>query len=227
MNPENTSLPFPPHVPPAAPEGMKWEYVGTNYHVEYGVVITYYCVRPDFTVSRVYLMDGLTGREGYHYFEAVPILKDSGFWQEVQSKEPWSDGLGGTENPIGIDPKGEAGAKKAPLCLLPSFPLHETSWVLDSGRRKYGIFNWRSNKVCASTYRSAMQRHLDQWFDGLEDADAETSRSHLAHVIASACIVMDAAKHGTLVDDRPVKPVKETLTPEQIRKLLDPRNNEY
>ena len=48
-----------------------------------------------------------------------------------------------------------------------------------------------------------MQRHLDQWFDSLEDADEETGRNHLAHVIASACIVMDALKHGTLVDDRP------------------------
>jgi hypothetical protein len=31
----------------------------------------------------------------------------------------------------------------------------------------------------------------------------ETGRSHLAHVIANACILMDAAKHGTLIDDRP------------------------
>ena len=102
-----------------------------------------------------------------------------------------------------IDPKKAAGAVKAPLCMLPSFPLHEASWVLKSGADKYGPWNWRENEVCASTYRSAMQRHLDQWFDELEDVDPETSRSHLAHVIANACILMDAAKHGTLVDDRP------------------------
>ena len=102
-----------------------------------------------------------------------------------------------------LDPKGYAGSLKAPLFLLPSFPLHETSWVLKFGAEKYGKFNWRENEVCASTYRSAMQRHLDQWFDGGEDVDEETQRSHLAHVIANACILMDAAKHGTLVDDRP------------------------
>lgn len=104
------------------------------------------------------------------------------------------------------DPKGESGNLKAPLCLLPSFPLHETAWVFKHGAGKYGRFNWRENKVCASTYRSAMQRHLDQWFDEGEDVDRETMRSHLAHVIASACIVLDAMKHDTLFDDRPPNP---------------------
>ena len=102
-----------------------------------------------------------------------------------------------------LDPKGYAGSLKAPLFLLPSFPLHETSWVLQTGAEKYGQWNWRQNEVCASTYRSAIQRHLDQWFDSGENVDAETQRSHLAHVIANCCILMDAAKHGTLVDDRP------------------------
>jgi hypothetical protein len=104
------------------------------------------------------------------------------------------------------DPKASAAAHKAPLHLIPSFPMHETSYVMHSGGLKYGFWNWRTNEVKCSTYRSAMQRHLDQWFDGLEDADHETKRSHLAHVIASCCILMDAAKHGTLIDDRPTKP---------------------
>lgn len=55
-----------------------------------------------------------------------------------------------------LDPKGYAGSLKAPLFLLPSFPLHETSWVLKFGAEKYGKFNWRENEVCASTYRSAI-----------------------------------------------------------------------
>lgn len=101
------------------------------------------------------------------------------------------------------DPKGEAAASKCPLHLVPAHPIHESAWVFACGRDKYGERNWLFNRVKASVYYAAMRRHLDQWFDGLEDQDAETSRSHLAHVIASACIVMDAGKHGSLVDDRP------------------------
>lgn len=107
------------------------------------------------------------------------------------------------ERTTGLDPKGSEGAKKAPLHFLPSVALHETSWVLAGGAAKYGPWNWRENKVCMSTYRSAIGRHLDQWFDGREDVDPESQRSHLAHIMASAAILLDAMKHGTLVDDRP------------------------
>ena len=194
---KTTDTPYPPHTPPAAPEGMRWEYRGEAWDPRREV--TYYIGSgKPFCLTRT-----PNGCKGLHYFEAVP---DQGHCRATipeSTEPPYTDEeLMGTPH----DPKGSAGSKKAPLCLLPSFPLHETSWVLKSGSLKYGKFNWRENKVCASTYRSAIQRHLDQWFDDLEDADHESGRSHLAHVIASACILMDAAKHGTLVDDRPQKP---------------------
>lgn len=183
--------PYPEHTPPAPPEGMKWEYRGMGW-ANNSESCDYYTVSPESLVSPMWKYAQPGENMSYHYFEAVPDVNSTKFYEEIGQA---------LINPH--DPKGASGSKKAPLCMLPSFPLHEASWVLKSGADKYGPWNWRENEVCASTYRSAMQRHLDQWFDELEDVDRETNRSHLAHVIANACILMDAAKHGTLVDDRP------------------------
>lgn len=104
--------------------------------------------------------------------------------------------------PPSTDPKGEAGKAKPPLALLPPEALRQAAWAHALGAAKYGPFNWRENKVCVSTYVSAMMRHIGQFLDG-EDADAESGLSHLAHVIASANILIDAKHCGTLVEDRP------------------------
>ena len=103
--------------------------------------------------------------------------------------------------PNPTDPKGAAGAKKCPLWLIPPHPMEEVAWVHKLGADKYGPFNWRENKVCASTYISAIMRHLNQWRDG-KDLDPESNRSHLAHIATSCNIVMDAMHRGTLIDDR-------------------------
>lgn len=123
--------------------------------------------------------------------------------------------LWGTETPSkkytftvplhGTDPKGEAGKAKAQLALLPPEALRQAAWAHALGAAKYGVANWRENKVCATTYISAMMRHIGQYLDG-ENADAESGLSHLAHVIASANILIDAKHCGTLVDDRPKRP---------------------
>lgn len=152
----------------------------------------------------------------YIYLEVGEIIqpRDEGFNSSKRTWHPYTNEMIGKPSSIARssrrrlvdpspDPKGEAAAAKAPLHLVPSHPMHEAAFVFKLGAEKYGQANWRKNKVAASVYRSAMQRHLDAWFDCLEDADVESGRSHLAHVIASAAIVMDAAKHGTLVDDRP------------------------
>lgn len=106
------------------------------------------------------------------------------------------------------DPKAQAGAAKPPLALLPPEALRQAAWAHGLGAAKYGPFNWRECKVEAMTYVSAMMRHIGQYLDG-EDADAESGLSHLAHVIASANILIDAKHCGTLVDNRPPKPAKQ------------------
>lgn len=102
---------------------------------------------------------------------------------------------------LGTDPKGEAGATKCPLWLLPSKAIEEVAFVLALGAKKYGPWNWRQNKVKASIYISAIMRHLNSWRDG-EDNDVESGKSHLAHIAANCLILMDAALFGKLVDDR-------------------------
>lgn len=99
------------------------------------------------------------------------------------------------------DPKGEAGSKKAPMWLLPPVALEQTAWVHKLGNDKYGPFNWRKTGVCATTYVSAIMRHLNAWRDG-EDRDPESGISHIAHIATSCNILMDAAACGTLQDDR-------------------------
>ena len=106
------------------------------------------------------------------------------------------------------DPKGYAGSLKAPLHLLPPVAMEQIAWVLKHGAERYGKYNWRDNKVCMTTYISAMRRHLGSWQDG-EDLDPDSGISHLAHIAASAMILLDAERCGTLVDDRSKLPAHE------------------
>ena len=68
--------------------------------------------------------------------------------------------------------------------------------------RKYGLRNWRKQPIKASTYYDGMMRHIDQWYNDLEDKDVESQRHHLEHVIANAMIVLDSIERGVIVDDR-------------------------
>lgn len=133
-------------------------------------------------------------------------------WRPAQPKQPYNsderaewgiDAPTVTSTPqyTPDDPKGAAGAKKAPMWLLPAHALQQTSWVHKLGSEKYGPYNWRKTSVCATTYISAIMRHLDAWRDG-EDNDPESGVSHIAHVAASCNILLDAQHCGKLNDDR-------------------------
>ena len=108
------------------------------------------------------------------------------------------------------DPKGAAGALKAPMHLIPPYALEQTAWVHKLGSEKYGAYNWRKTGVCATTYVSAIIRHLDAWRDG-QDMDPESGISHIAHIATSCNILLDAGHCGTLQDDRNKKPVLNTF----------------
>lgn len=100
------------------------------------------------------------------------------------------------------NPKDRVGAHKPPLHLIPPAAEILESVVMGLGARKYGAFNWRSQKVRASIYVAAARRHLAQWFDG-QDLDPESGVSHLAHARACLGILLDASATGHLIDDRP------------------------
>lgn len=117
-----------------------------------------------------------------------------------------------------LDPKGEAGAKKTPLQLLPPYALAQTALAHAEGARRYGPWNWRTNQVCATTYIGAILRHLTAWQDG-EDIDADSGLSHIAKIGACCNILLDAGHCGTLVDDR--SKVRKKLTVEQVKEMME------
>lgn len=103
------------------------------------------------------------------------------------------------------DPKGEAGAVKPQLQLIPPAFNTETAKALAHGNAKYGPWNWRVTRVEMMTYLGAMKRHIDAVLNR-EDLDPESGAHHLGHVAASCAIVLDAMQTHTLIDNRPPAP---------------------
>lgn len=102
-----------------------------------------------------------------------------------------------------VNPKTAAGAKKPSLfSVIPTAALLHLGEVMRLGANKYGPFNWRETPVPAETYIDAIGRHLLSWQDG-ESVDPESGMSHLAHIMASCAIIIDAEENGMLKDDRP------------------------
>lgn len=86
--------------------------------------------------------------------------------------------------------------------LIPWKPMAAVARVLAGGAGKYGIRNWRIDKILASTYVGAINRHTNlEWAQGV-DKDKDDGEHPLAHVIASCLLVMDAGDCNTLIDDR-------------------------
>lgn len=106
-------------------------------------------------------------------------------------------------SPYKLDPKGDAGALKPQLQLIPPAFNVQVAGALALGAKKYGPWNWRENKVELMTYLGAMKRHIDEVISGV-DIDPESGFTHLGHVAASCAIVIDAKQAGMLVDNRPV-----------------------
>lgn len=100
------------------------------------------------------------------------------------------------------NPKKAMGALKPCLHYVPMNVMLSVARVFELGARKYGLKNWRKQPVDVSTYYSAAYRHLIQFFEHGEDADAESEQHHLAHVVACCLIVMDGLERGALIDDR-------------------------
>lgn len=90
---------------------------------------------------------------------------------------------------------------KDPMEQIPMHVLRGVARVLQGGAEKYGVRNWRTEPVCASTYEGAILRHFAEWQDG-SDEDADSGEHPLAHVIASCLLVLDCIDHGTFIDDR-------------------------
>lgn len=101
------------------------------------------------------------------------------------------------------NPKEEAGAKKAPIHLVPPRVTMAISWVLGHGAKKYGPYNFRKAGVRFSTYFASTYRHMTAWFEG-EDMDPESTLHHIDHAIAGLYVLRDSMLEGNAIDDRPI-----------------------
>lgn len=123
------------------------------------------------------------------------------------------------------DPKKIAGSLKPPLCLFPPSALVMASLAMSAGAKKYGAYNWRGQKLLASTYAHACLRHVVSFWDGEDYSDdildGDIRIHHLAHNIASSAVLIDAIVTGGWVDDRP----KGGVTAELIRKFTVKRGH--
>jgi hypothetical protein len=100
------------------------------------------------------------------------------------------------------NPKAGVGRMKPPVGLVPPVAILNIAQAFRDGAAKYGPYNWRKDPVSITTYLDAMYRHIMAYQDG-EERSQDADVHHLAHVAACACILMDAASLGVLVDDRP------------------------
>lgn len=100
------------------------------------------------------------------------------------------------------NPKDAAAFDKAPLHLVPASFKAYTALALAEGAMKYGSWNWRAAGVRASVYVSALQRHIDKWFNG-EEFDPETGVPHLANAAACLAVLIDSKAQMNMTDDRP------------------------
>ncbi len=102
---------------------------------------------------------------------------------------------------MSADPKKQLGEQKPPLALIAPAAEEECAKALACGGSKYGLWNWRINDVEMMTYLHAMKRHINCLLDG-EDIDPESGAHHLGNVMAGCSIVLDARRHGKLIDNR-------------------------
>lgn len=100
------------------------------------------------------------------------------------------------------NPKTAMGAKKVPLHLVPPSAKHFLAQAMADGAKKYGPYNWREHQISVSVYYSALNRHMDAFWDG-EDLAQDSGVHHVAHAMACCALILDALSVGMLNDDRP------------------------
>lgn len=100
------------------------------------------------------------------------------------------------------NPKHAIGETKAPLHLVPAVTKIFSSIAHFLGKVKYGAWNWRAAGVSASTYKAALERHMDRWWEG-EEFDPVDGTPHLANALACINILIEGFYRGNINDDRP------------------------
>ena len=100
------------------------------------------------------------------------------------------------------NPKDLVGIRKVFFSVIPWGVIAELGLALLEGARKYGRHNYRIAGVLASVYFDANQRHMADWWEGV-DIDKDSGLSHVTKAIASLTVLRDGMIQGNWVDDRP------------------------
>lgn len=106
------------------------------------------------------------------------------------------------------DPKRAAASHKPRLDLLLDLPMVPLAGAMAHGADKYGRTSWRDGDALESVYLGAIMRHTAAHAAG-EDFDPDSGFEHLAHVAASALILLDMTRRG--IADRDVSRPRESL----------------
>ncbi len=114
------------------------------------------------------------------------------------------------------NPKDAIGSDKLPMHLVSGIVKAYQAIAHFLGNVKYGSWNYRAMGARASIYKSAMDRHMDAWWEG-EENDPVDGTPHLANALACINILIECSEKGNLVDDRPppsnYREVMDKLTP--------------
>lgn len=89
---------------------------------------------------------------------------------------------------------------KAPMELLSHQALLQIAEVFGAGAAKYGRYNYKAG-IGWSRLIGAAYRHLGAFNSG-ENLDAETGKSHIAHLGCCVAMLLDMIKEHPELDDR-------------------------
>lgn len=89
---------------------------------------------------------------------------------------------------------------KADLSLIPQVALIAAARAFEVGEKKYSRYNFYKGHK-ASQLVAAMMRHATAWMEG-EECDPIDGQPHLGSVIATAAMILQQQKLGTLKDNR-------------------------
>lgn len=112
--------------------------------------------------------------------------------------------------------KTAAAAGKLKVSAVPPVALLALGAAMQNGADKYERFNWREGRATSSVFYDAILRHLMAWYSG-ENFASDSKVHHLAHIMASCAILLDAEVHNALNDDRTRTETKEEI----LKKLAD------
>ncbi len=100
------------------------------------------------------------------------------------------------------NPKDAIASNKLPLHLVSPIVKAYQAIAHFLGNVKYGAWNFRAAGARASVYKSALERHVDAWWEG-QELDPVDGTPHLANALACLNILIEAKEMGKLEDDRP------------------------